>query len=71
MSNTVMVIEYCVCKRCEYGWWPKSEKSEVKICPRCKSPNWNKNRKNRQGLKDGNETSIHKLREQELSGRKE
>lgn len=49
------------CKRCGWAWFPI--KTEVKICPRCKSPNWNKERDTRRGLRGGNETSIHEIRD--------
>jgi len=63
MIKTILTVSYCECKRCGWGWLPRQ--LNVNICPRCKSPNWNKERENRKGLKDGNETSIHELRDKQ------
>lgn len=51
-----------ICQRCSYEWFPRNK--DIKICPRCKSKIWWKPRENRMGLKDGNKTSVHEIRQQ-------
>lgn len=63
MDKDIRIIEKCRCLRCSYTWWPRKDKSEIKLCPRCKSPNWNKERTNLRGLKQGTTTSIHEIRD--------
>ena len=39
-SETIAKVR---CLRCEYAWFPRTERTPVR-CPRCKSPYWNRAR---------------------------
>ncbi len=40
-------IYQCICMRCAYRWFPRSERAPV-MCPKCRSAYWNIPRKAKQ-----------------------
>lgn len=68
MENKVRIIEYCVCKRCNYEWWPTKPKNEVSNCPRCRSTTWNRDKKDNKGYRNGRSETIWKERIKQEEG---
>ena len=46
----IIELKKMKCKRCGHEWVPR--KKEIVLCPKCKSPYFDKDRQDKEGVKD-------------------